>query len=96
MGGCAVSVPNCRYELWKATAERNHGIAWLGDPLSGSWASVIPGSGEDQYEVRQYGPRRLWNEVSAAHQWWLDHGRPSVDRWRFTISQDRQTASLVP
>ncbi len=91
----AVAVPNCRYELWKTTAERNHGVAWLGDPLSGSWASVIPGDDEDQYDVRQYGPRRLWNEVSAAYQWWHDHGRPGLDRWRFTISQDRQTASLV-
>jgi len=88
----AVAVPNCRYELWKTTSERNHGVAWLGDPLSGSWASVIPGDTEGRYDVRQYGSRRLWKEVSVAHQWWLDQGKPGLDRCRFTISPDRQTA----
>lgn len=91
----AVALPNCRYELWKTTPLRDHGVAWVGDPLSGSWASVIPSSAEDRYDVRQYGPRRLWNEVSVAYQWWLNQGRPTVDRWQFTISRDYQSARLV-
>lgn len=91
----ALAVPNCWYELWKTTPQRNHGVAWLGDPLSGSWASVIPGDTEDRYDVRQYGPRRLWDEASAAYQWWLDQGEPGLDRWRFTISRDRQSADLL-
>lgn len=69
-------------------------LAWLGDPLSGSWASVIPGDTKDRYEVRQRGPRRLWQEVEAAYRWWLDQGKPTLDQWRFTVSPDRQTADL--
>lgn len=90
----AVAVPSCRYELWPRTPGRNprHGVAWLGDPLSGSWASVIPGDTKDRYEVRQRGPRRLWQEVEAAYRWWLDQGKPTLDQWRFTVSPDRQTA----
>jgi protein-L-isoaspartate O-methyltransferase len=92
----AVAVPSCRYELWPRTAGRNprHGVAWLGDPLSESWASVIPGDAKDRYEVRQQGPRRLWDEVEAAHRWWLGQGKPTMDQWRFTVSPDRQTADL--
>ncbi|MGH8571296.1 MAG: methyltransferase domain-containing protein [Gammaproteobacteria bacterium] len=92
----AVAVPSCRYELWPRTPGRNprHGVAWLGDPLSGSWASVIPGDTNDRYEVRQRGPRRLWDEVETAYRWWLDRGKPTLDQWRFTVSPDRQTADL--
>jgi len=32
--------------------------------------------------VHQYGLRKLWNEVEAAHGWWVDHGKPGADRWR--------------
>jgi protein-L-isoaspartate O-methyltransferase len=38
----AISVPSCRYDLEKRTTERGHGVAWLLDPITGSWASVIP------------------------------------------------------
>ena len=71
-----------------------HGVAWLGDPLSDSWASVIPGDTKDRYEVRQCGPRRLWEEVETAYRWWLDQGKPTLDQWWFTVSPDRQTAGL--
>lgn len=86
----AVAVPTCRYELWPRTPGRNprHGVAWLGDPLSGSWASVIPAETDDRYEVRQRGPRRLWDEVEAAYRWWRDQGKPTLDQWRFTVSPD--------
>ncbi|MGQ0778653.1 MAG: methyltransferase domain-containing protein [Pseudonocardiales bacterium] len=91
----AVAVPSCRYALWPRTPSRNprHGVAWLGDPLSGSWASVIPSDVKDRFDVRQRGPRRLWDEVENAYRWWVAQGKPSVDQWRFTVSPDRQTAS---
>lgn len=92
----AIAVHSCRYELWPRTPGRNphHGVAWLGDPLSGSWASVVPGDTKDRYEVRQRGPRRLWEEVESAYLWWLDQGKPTLEQWRFTVSPDRQTADL--
>lgn len=88
----AVAMPSCRYELWKRTPGRNpdHGVAWLADPLTGSWASVVPGA-HDHYDVRQHGPRRLWDEAEAACQWWKAIGEPSPRDWTFTITPDNQT-----
>jgi hypothetical protein len=77
----AVAVSSCRYELWARTPGRNrHGVAGLGDPLSESWAGVIPGSTKDRYEVRQRGPGRSWDEVEAAYHWWLYQGKPTLDQ----------------
>ncbi|MGW3046210.1 hypothetical protein ACWC9T_41005 [Kitasatospora sp. NPDC001159] len=42
----------------------------------------------------QYGPRRLWDEVAAAHRWWEDHGRPTPERFGLTVTADRQWAWL--
>lgn len=89
-----VAVPACRYAVWKRTAERDHGVAWLVDPLSQSWATVVP-AGDGRFTVRQHGPRRLWDEATAAYRWWVDLGKPTLDRWRFTIEPTRQTADVI-
>jgi len=88
----AIAMPGCRYELWKRTPGRNpdHGVAWLTDPLTGAWASIVPGVHE-RYDVRQHGPRRLWDEAQAAHRWWKTIGEPSPQAWEFTITPDNQT-----
>lgn len=90
-----VAVPSCRYDVWKRTKDRDHGVAWLADPVSGSWASVVPGSDKGGYDVRQYGPRRLWDEAETAYRWWEAKGRPTIDRWVFTVERDRQTVTLA-
>jgi protein-L-isoaspartate O-methyltransferase len=87
----AVAVPRCKYDVWKRTAERPHGVAWLADTCSDSWASVVPGDAEGRYDVRQHGPRRLWNEVEAAHRWWRHSGEPTLEDWEFVVAPDRQT-----
>ena len=38
----------------------------------------------------QYGPRRLWDEVSAAYLRWARLGRPALDRFGLTITPDGQ------
>jgi protein-L-isoaspartate O-methyltransferase len=90
----AVAVPQCRHDLWQRTADRRHGVGWLVDPLSRSWASVVPGSAKGRYIVRQVGPRRLWDEAQVAYFWWRAQGEPPVEAWRFTITPDRQYVSL--
>lgn len=87
----AVAVPQCKYDVWKRTADRAHGVAWLVDTCSGSWASVVPGDLKGHYDVRQHGPRRLWNEVEAAHRWWQQSGEPSLEEWEFVVTSDRQS-----
>lgn len=90
----AVAVPSCRYDLEKKTAQRDHGVAWLTDPVSGSWASVVPGDGGG-YIARQCGPRRLWDEVETAYRWWQSQGGPPVEAWMWTITPDRQSITLA-
>jgi hypothetical protein len=81
-------MPSCGYDL----GDRR---VWLTDPVSGSWASVVP-QGDDTYLVRQAGPRRLWDEAEAAHRWWHGMGRPHITDWRWTITRERQGIGVSP
>lgn len=56
---------------------------------SRSWASLTAGT--DEHEVTQYGPRRLWDELEAAYDWWVDAGRPSSDRFGLTVTRQGQS-----
>ena len=87
----AVAVPQCKFDVWERTPERPHGVAWLVDTCSGSWASVIPAEENDQFEVRQHGPRRLWDEAEAAHRWWHQAGEPGLEDWEYLVTPDEQT-----
>lgn len=92
----AVSVPSCRYDLEKRTSERGHGVAWLLDPITGSWASVVPTTPRsDHYLARQTGPRRLWDEVAAAYRWWDQQGQPPIEGWQWTVAPHQQRISLT-
>lgn len=91
----AVSVPSCRYDLEKRTSQRGHGVAWLLDPITGSWSSVIPTTPRsDHYLARQAGPRRLWDEAATAYHWWDHQGQPPIDAWQWTITAHRQRIHL--
>lgn len=90
----AIALPGCRYEVWEKTPERP-GVAWLVDPLSGSWASVVPDGG-GRCRVRQSGPRRLWDQAEAAYRWWQQQGQPPISAWEWAITPERQSVTLVP
>ncbi|MBV9160661.1 MAG: hypothetical protein JO281_03690 [Pseudonocardiales bacterium] len=90
-----MSVPSCRYGLEKRTRQRGHGVAWLLDPITGSWASVVPTTPRsDHYLARQTGPRRLWDEATAAYHWWDHQGQPPIEAWQWTITPHRQQINL--
>lgn len=92
----AVSVPSCRYDVEKRTSERGHGVAWLLDPITGSWASVVPTTPRsDHYLARQSGPRRLWDEVATAYRWWDQQGQPPIEAWRWTVTPHRQHIGIA-
>jgi protein-L-isoaspartate(D-aspartate) O-methyltransferase len=57
---------------------------------SGSWATLTPGT-DGEHEVCQYGPRRLWDELEAAHRWWTEAGRPDHTRFGVTVAPEGQT-----
>ncbi|WP_327064394.1 methyltransferase domain-containing protein [Kitasatospora sp. NBC_01302] len=61
---------------------------WLFDTGVTSWATVDSTPGDAEFDVRQSGPRRLWDEIETAYQWWTGAGRPSFERFGLTIDQD--------
>ncbi|MFF4286864.1 protein-L-isoaspartate(D-aspartate) O-methyltransferase [Streptomyces sp. NPDC001633] len=58
-----------------------------------SWACVWFQDGEAA-RVWQSGPRRLWDEVEAAHRWWVMQGRPDHTRFGLTVAADGQRVWL--
>ncbi|MET8182798.1 hypothetical protein [Streptomyces sp. NPDC005336] len=83
-----VLVPGCQWVV-------GHGpdgewTLWLTDSTSGSWASVDYEPDATEYEVQQHGPRLLWNELEAAHAWWVRAGRPARTRFGLTVTSAGQ------
>lgn len=62
----------------------------LWDAAAGSWAECDYEPGTDASAVYSYGPRRLWDEVAAAHLRWLSLGRPGIERFGLTVTPDGQ------
>jgi protein-L-isoaspartate(D-aspartate) O-methyltransferase len=88
-------VPNCTQRYWRPDADDDHGTFWLLDQWSGSWARLRHHPDSDgPHEVRQGGPRRLWDEVEAAYHWWAGQGRPPAQRWRFQVGPAGQQVTL--
>ncbi|QWF81755.1 methyltransferase domain-containing protein [Amycolatopsis sp. CA-230715] len=85
----AVALPSCRYDMEEGR------LAWLADPLTGSWATIVPSSEEGQFLVRQKGIRRLWDEAETAYRWWIGAGQPTGLNWLWTITPDRQTIEIA-
>ncbi|MDJ0386216.1 rRNA adenine N-6-methyltransferase family protein [Streptomyces sp. G-G2] len=62
---------------------------WLADLTGSSWASVDwDGRQSAAFATRQFGVRRLWDEVEAAYAWWAAAGRPEVGRYGLTVTAD--------
>jgi protein-L-isoaspartate(D-aspartate) O-methyltransferase len=90
-------VPRCHHKYFPYDPDDGAGELWFLDPWSGSWAShfhVTPDCGDDEFSVRQRGPRRLWDEVRAAHTWWTEQGRPDEQDWVFTVTATQQSIAL--
>jgi protein-L-isoaspartate(D-aspartate) O-methyltransferase len=90
-------VPDCRSDYFPSREPgSNDGTLRLVDHISGSWARLrYDHDAGPPYLVRQFGPRRLWDEVQAAYQWWVDQGSPTAERWRFTVTPRGQRVELV-
>lgn len=82
----ALRVPRCY--LTVEDLDDDHRLIELHDARSRSWARVTLVRGQDPWTVRQFGPRRLWDEVDAAYSWWVDAGKPTPDRYGLTVTPD--------
>ncbi|PZS39363.1 MAG: hypothetical protein DLM62_08695 [Pseudonocardiales bacterium] len=90
-------VHRCQWRYWPFDEHTGVGVFWLLDFESRSWVKLIhttPDARDAEFLVHQYGLRRLWDEVHAAQQWWVDQGKPDVDRWRFTVTPQGQQIGL--
>lgn len=89
----------CRHAAmtWRnAPVSRGHGVAWLLDPITGSWASVVPTTPRSEnYLTRQTGPRRLWDEAATAYRCWDQQGQPPIEAWQWTITSHQQRINLT-
>ncbi|MGH8572107.1 MAG: methyltransferase domain-containing protein, partial [Gammaproteobacteria bacterium] len=86
---------------------RVRGISWVWQPVgtlgtlrfyapqSRSWASLELLE-QPPYPVAQAGPRRLWDEVTDAYQWWTDAGEPGIKDWLITVDHECQRVVLDP
>ncbi|MEV7424625.1 methyltransferase domain-containing protein [Streptomyces sp. NPDC091212] len=59
-----------------------------------SWAVVVFRDDRAESKVYQSGPRRLWDEVEAAHKWWVEQGSPGFPRFGLTVDADGERAWL--
>ncbi|QSY49168.1 MULTISPECIES: methyltransferase domain-containing protein [Streptomyces] len=86
-----VSVPGAWHFVGKARDGSDEATVWLFSHDKSSWATAeyVPGDQAD-YEVEQYGPRRLWDEVEAAYRRWEGYGRPDRDRAGLTVDRTGQ------
>ncbi|MFG2842744.1 methyltransferase, partial [Kitasatospora sp. NPDC048296] len=68
---------------------------WVATTDARSWAAVDhDGRQNKHFTVWQHGPRRLWDEIEAAHHWWEENNRPPPERFGLTVTADRQWAWL--
>jgi protein-L-isoaspartate O-methyltransferase len=96
-GELAISamVPGVRFQVGQADDDSGEETLWLLETapdadVSGSWALAEYASKQREYEVTQYGTRRLWDEVSEAYLKWVSWGRPERERFGMTITPDQQ------
>jgi hypothetical protein len=89
-------VPGCRWRYYPWTEDDPCGVFWLVDPW-GSSAKLTHTTPDatDDLPVAQKGPRRLWDEVEAAYQWWIEQGSPDAGKWLFTVTRHGQLIQLT-
>lgn len=81
-----LAVPGA-YFTWDASGEHAPTRLEVADDTGPSWATIdYDGHDADRFTVTQAGPRRLWDEITAAYARWEHLGRPSVDRYGLTVN----------
>jgi len=83
-------VPHCVWEHQPPAGDRKHHLLWLLDPVGGSWAVARYDESAGPRQIRQHGPRRLWDEVEAAFRCWAAEGKPPLDHSQLWITREWQ------
>jgi protein-L-isoaspartate O-methyltransferase len=85
-----ILVPHCHKIVEDDLGDEYHHLVRIHDCATGSWATVDVRRGSTTQPVRQYGPRRLWDEIEQAHAWWVQRGRPVYTRLGITVTDTEQ------
>jgi protein-L-isoaspartate(D-aspartate) O-methyltransferase len=91
----AFQVPDCHRAYVPATGDDGRWCGWFLDSNTRSWARFDYVPGTQRWPVHQFGPRRLWDEITAAYHQWECMGRPAVTNWQFTITPRGQHVELT-
>ncbi|MET9699974.1 hypothetical protein ABZY31_24035 [Streptomyces sp. NPDC006529] len=85
-----LALPDAWYLPAEADDASGEATLWILADDRASWATVEYTPTGTEFEVDQFGPRRLWDEAATAHQWWSRLGSPSRDRAGLTVDRDGQ------
>ncbi|OKI08136.1 methyltransferase [Streptomyces sp. CB02923] len=84
------------WHSWDTGTDEAHTRLWLADDDATSWASVdYDGRQTAAFPVRQHGPRRLWDEVEAAHRQWASVGEPAIARHGLVVTAETQQVRVT-
>lgn len=89
-----IQLPSIQYIIAHAQDESQEFTIWFADLTDGSWASVDYVPGQTEFEVCQYGQRRVWDDVEAAYRWWAAAGKPHAGRFHLNVTPHEQYYSL--
>ncbi|MFD7515339.1 methyltransferase domain-containing protein [Streptomyces niveus] len=82
----ALNVTDAWYRWCEADDGSGKATLWFFSDDRRSWATVDYAPDAQTYEVEQYGPRALWDEVRTSFLYWHELGKP--ERARFGLSVD--------
>ncbi|MFJ5121555.1 protein-L-isoaspartate O-methyltransferase [Kitasatospora sp. NPDC088548] len=73
-----------RQDVWAGYDRFGTGRAEVWDGVSYAHCRLADWDGK--HAVSQSGPRNLWDEVTAAHAWWVRNGKPDLTRFGMTVT----------
>ncbi|WP_241265968.1 methyltransferase domain-containing protein [Streptomyces boncukensis] len=89
-----LSVTDAWYRWCEADDDSGEATLWFLADDRMSWATVEYTPAAEAYEVEQYGPRALWDEVREAFLGWHELGKPARSRFGLTVDCDGQRVWL--
>ncbi|MEC4018765.1 methyltransferase domain-containing protein [Streptomyces sp. H27-D2] len=90
----SLSLTDVRYRWCEADDGSGEATLWFLADDRRSWATVEYVPDRESYEVEQYGPRALWDEVRVAFLRWHGLGKPGRSRFGLSVDGDGQRVRL--
>ncbi|RDG36616.1 methyltransferase domain-containing protein [Streptomyces corynorhini] len=89
-----LNITDAWYRWCEADDDSGEATLWFFSDDRKSWATVEYAPDAETYEVEQYGPRALWDEVRTAFLAWYELGKPERSRFGLSVDGDGQRVWL--